>query len=625
MRRLPWLLWELGTAFWRVASEPQGFLWISQGSALPPAWLTKAARDEETFVLWGSFGSCERTLDLPRFWHVCLPQVQWSFGSPVKGNLTYTPGRNLMYRHALQLEEQQGRFLYLIFADDSGEFVLHRCSTSACGDLDIRPDSESESPMTFFQRLLAHDMPAVATPLNDIDDSQCFSPLEMRVCTSSLDHKVIAFHASAHEMLLPYEEGFERVSLFASQCAVNEILDSAFEGLAVRYRAFRRPETSGSSFPHMRPHYVRNLEPCLPQVDGNGNFGDSSVVRWLRPQLQHCAAEQLGPSHLLQAGCQFGVRSGDKCRLPGKALDLDYSRLSCFPWARKETCNATPSALDLASVPKAPRASGIFHVLRLSRAFGNGAGIRRTRCEDCAARRLCALGTMRNFSSLVSSMDDPDWKSDWEALDSHLEAQLRAERREVDHDCDVCSGLLLGAYVAFVDVNFLARNLRAWEESGNASRSFWNWWWCIAAFLHQNFIVLFEHGAVAPFDMLAQLTEQLDERPGASDASAVLRLAADDRPFLKINPSSQCYLGSAVRHLLDAQQETQHGARATSSRPSTTWLTATSRSLAALARCGASSAPRAARFPRRRRPWGSVGRGSAGFGASGRGGHGRRG
>ena len=486
-----------------VSLEPQGFVWISQGAGLPPPWIAALPVLPDAWLVWGSFGLCDRTLNLPQFRHVCLPRVEWSLGSAVVGNVTYTPGRNLLYRHALEFEEERGRpFLYFVFADDSGEFIFNRCSASACGNMDILP-SPSESAIHFFHRLLVEDTPAVATPLNDIDDSECLSPVEMRVCSSSIDHKVIAFHWSVHAMLLPYEEGFEPISLFASQCIVNEVIDAVLPGASVRYRMFQRPPSSTSSFPVMRPHYIRNLEPCLPQLLRNRSYADSSVVQWLRPQLQQCAAKKLGASHMLQAGCQFGIRPNEHCSLHKD----DYRLLDCLPWASAETCG-WPAQGEL----RQPKNSGIYHVMRLSRAFGAGSSIRIQERQG-AKDLLCSLG-MKNFTELRSSRFPPsDLTEAWTTVDDELKALLWEKREQVDHNCDVCTSLLLGA---FVSKDFLEVNFRAYTEGLKPEQIFWNWWWCVVAFLHESFILLFEFGSVAPFDMLVFLTERalpIEQRP----------------------------------------------------------------------------------------------------------------
>ena len=505
-------------------AEPQGFVWISQGAGLPPPWIAAIPGiPGDAWLVWGSFSLCERTLNLPRFRHVCLPQVQWFLGGAVAGNMTYTPGRNLLYRHALEFEEERGiPFLYFVFADDSGEFRFNRCSTSACGNMEILP-APSESAVSFFHRLLLEDTPAVATPLNDIDDSDCLSPIEMRVCTSSIDHKVIAFHWSVHAMLLPYEEGFERISLFASQCIVNEVIDAVLPGHSVRYRMFQRPPTSSSSFPVMRPHYIRNLEPCLPQLLSSSNssnrsyarYADSSVVKWLRPQLQDCAASKLGASHMLQAGCQFGIRPNERCILHQSDY-IDYrTKLDCLPWASAEACSFPAQGES-----RQPRESGIYHVMRLSRSFGAGSSIRlqeemrqsKSRCEafkdyHCAKELLCSLG-MKNFTELRASFESPpsrELSDAWSSVDDELKSLLWEKREQVDHNCDVCTSLLLGA---FVPEDFLEKHFRAYTEMGLTEQIFWNWWWCVVAFLHQSSILLFEMGSVAPFDMLVFLTER---------------------------------------------------------------------------------------------------------------------
>ena len=528
MKRSIFVSLFLGLQTWNAkAGKPDGFVWMSQGAGLPPPWIAAISASPDTWLVWGSFSMCDRTLTLPRFRHVCLPEVRWLAGDAVVGNMTYTPGRNLLYRHALEFEEERGHpFLYFVFADDSGEFTFNRCSASSCGNVDILPRA-SESAVSFFHRLLWQDQPAVATPLNDIDDSECMSPIDMRVCTSSIDHKVIAFHWSVHSMLLPYEEGFEHISLFASQCIVNEVIDAVLSGYSVRYRMFQRPYSSSSSFPVMRPHYIRNLEPCLPQRLPNKSFRDSLVVKWLRPQLRECAASKLGASHMLQAGCQFGIKPNEHCVLQHS----DYSALECLPWASGKTCGF-PAVGD----SRKPRNSGIYHVMRLSRSFGAGSSIRNSKeyhsshqfekfcnvAEDyhCAKDKLCALG-MKNFSDLRVSLKFPvssELAEAWTAVDGHLKALLWEKREEVDTTCDICTSLLLGAYV---EENFLERNFRAYTEVGlkGTEQIFWNWWWCLVAFLHESSIALFEFGAVAPFDMLVFLTERSlppAMRPGKS-------------------------------------------------------------------------------------------------------------
>ena len=502
-------LLEVVEAFVWPKAEPQGFLWISQGAGLPPPWLAAIPDESDAWLVWGSFNFCDRTVDLPRFRHVCLPEVQWSLGGPVVGNTTYTPGRNLLYRHALDFEAERGQqFLYFILADDSGEFIFDRCSSSSCGNLEILPD-QSDSAVSFFHSLLRKDLPAVATPLNDIDDSQCLSPLEMRVCTSSIDHKVIAFHWSVHTLLLPYEEGFEHLSLFASQCIVNEVIDAALTGYSVRYRSFVR--RSLSSFPRMRPHYIRNLEPCLPKRWPNGSFTDSLVVEWLRPQLVSCASAKLGASHMLQAGCELGVKPNDRCALGARS---DYSTLPCMPWAQKHTCRGKIE--ETVGELRRPRASGIYHVLRLSRSFGSGSSPEVNFQDEkalghcsvfdvgCAKKVLCALG-LKNFSELRASKSSH--KETWNLVSEELERFLAEERTEVDQTCDVCVALLLGAYV---EADFLQRNLDAYAKLGIEAidGNFWSWWWCVVAFLHQSCIHLFRFGLVAPFDMLVFFTEQ---------------------------------------------------------------------------------------------------------------------
>ncbi|CAL1150557.1 unnamed protein product [Cladocopium goreaui] len=562
------LLLKILVAGAEAQGPSQGFVWISQGAGLPPPWIAAipAIPAGDAWLVWGSFSLCERTLNLPRFRHVCLPQVQWFLGGAVAGNMTYTPGRNLLYRHALEFEEERGiPFWYFVFADDSGEFRFNRCSTSACGNMEILP-APSESAVSFFHRLLLEDTPAVATPLNDIDDSDCLSPIEMRVCTSSIDHKVIAFHWSVHAMLLPYEEGFERISLFASQCIVNEVIDAVLPGHSVRYRMFQRPPTSSSSFPVMRPHYIRNLEPCLPQLlsnRSNRSYADSSVVKWLRPQLQECAASKLGASHMLQAGCQFGIRPNERCILHKS----DYRTLDCLPWASAETCGFPAQGES-----RQPRDSGIYHVMRLSRSFGAGSSIRlqeemrqsESRCEafkdyNCAKELLCSLG-MKNFTELRASLESPsrELSDAWSSVDDELKSLLWEKREQVDHNCDVCTSLLLGA---FVPEDFLEKHFRAYTEMGLTEQIFWNWWWCVVAFLHQSSILLFEMGSVAPFEMLVFLTERslpVVQRPSASPAhtaDALSQLAASERPFLNADPSSECYLGLSVQHLIGATRD----------------------------------------------------------------------
>ena len=80
-------------------------------------------------------------------------------------------------------------FLYFILADDSGEFIFRNCSPLSCGNSDVLP-APFESPASFFHRLLVSDVPAIATPVFGIDDADCVGAADMRVCTSTIDHKV---------------------------------------------------------------------------------------------------------------------------------------------------------------------------------------------------------------------------------------------------------------------------------------------------------------------------------------------------------------------------------------------------------------------------------------------------
>ena len=432
-----------------------------------------------------------------------------------------TAGRNLLYRHGLQLEaELQTSFMYFILADDSGEFGFKNCSPQFCGNSDVLP-MPSESALSFFHRLLLEDVPAAATPLYGVDDKDCVSALEMRVCTSTLDHKVIALHWSVHAILLPYEESFEQTSLFASQCIMNELLDACFQGYAVHYRMFQRPSSSQSTFPSLRPHYIRNLEPCLPQQFSNASFEDSSVVKWLRPQLRACATERLGHSFLLQSECEPDLSANDRERCNLRRGPRDYRELlSCLPWAKREDCIADSAGVSSAGKFRPPRPSGVHHVKRLRRSFGAGSPLLPSTgaCEacpaltltpDCAMDLLCAVG-MQNFTRLLHSRAGRSFaavdslEEAWTAAEPRLQRMLTSPRHEVDHECDACVAILLGAYV---DPDFLARGL---DAAGNSSRqSFWNWWWCVVAFLHRSQIRLFASGSVAPFEMLLSLTEKL--------------------------------------------------------------------------------------------------------------------
>lgn len=90
-------------------------------------------------------------------------------------------------------------------------------------------------------------------------------------------------------------------------------------------------------------------------------------------------------------------------------------------------------------------------------------------------------------------------------MDDELKSLLWEKREQVDHNCDVCTSLLL---VAFVPEDFLEKHFRAYTEMGLTEQIFWNWWWCVVAFLHQSSILLFEMGSVAPFEMLVFLTER---------------------------------------------------------------------------------------------------------------------
>lgn len=115
---------------------------------------------------------------------------------------------------------------------------------------------------------------------------------------------------------------------------------------------------------------------------------------------------------------------------------------------------------------------------------------------------------MRNFTELRESLKFPpshELREAWSTVDGQLRNLLWEKREEVDRTCDVCTALLLGA---FVPEDFLESNFRAHTEEGSVEQLFWNWWWCVVAFLHESSILLFELGSVGPFDMLVFLTER---------------------------------------------------------------------------------------------------------------------
>jgi hypothetical protein len=114
---------------------------------------------------------------------------------------------------------------------------------------------------------------------------------------------------------------------------------------------------------------------------------------------------------------------------------------------------------------------------------------------------------MKNFTELRASLESPsrELSDAWSSVDDELKSLLWEKREQVDHNCDVCTSLLLGA---FVPEDFLEKHFRAYTEMGLTEQIFWNWWWCVVAFLHQSSILLFEMGSVAPFEMLVFLTER---------------------------------------------------------------------------------------------------------------------
>lgn len=526
---------------------------MSQGPTMPPAWLLVLAERHDVYLIWGSFGPgpCRASVEQPRFRHICLPQTLWQLGhGRVQGNVTYTSGRNRLYRHALAWEAERGRrFLFFVFADESGEFVFNNCSPDACGDASLRPHKH-ELPGSFFHRLLYIDQPAVASAINSIDDSECLPSSQMRKCTSSLDHKVVAFHWSAHPLLLPYEEGFVKISIHASQCIVNELVEAAFVGYAVHYRMFSW--AARSAFPAARPHYIRNLQPCLPRTLHDGTYGDSAVVAWLRPQLQACASLRLGASYWLQAGCEEGAGTSpdDKCLLGGFA---------CLPWASGSTCNQPvvpgPGAL------RPPRRSGAYEAFRMSKAWGLGdvsaVGVECAAGDGmrCSMDELCALGK-HNFEALRASralLTPHPLALAWAAVEGYLTQMASKPRSQPAPECDICTCLLLGAVA---DTNVVARAYR----NRTRGRGFWNWWWCLTAFLQKSFMLMLSAGWIGPFDMLRHFTERLlpsGARPGshiewdppwlaaASNSTASWRVGLSQAEFA-------CPVDRAIQHVLDA-------------------------------------------------------------------------
>eukprot|EP00929_Paragymnodinium_shiwhaense_P105239 TRINITY_DN70160_c0_g1_i1.p1 TRINITY_DN70160_c0_g1~~TRINITY_DN70160_c0_g1_i1.p1 ORF type:complete len:595 (-),score=103.64 TRINITY_DN70160_c0_g1_i1:86-1870(-) len=518
-----------------VEPSPAGFLWLGQGPRAPPTWLQALTLRQDTWVLYLLFAECAQESGAVR------GRGGHSAASPrmrlmCRRGVTFTAGRNALYEGALEWERQRGlAFEYLIFSDDLGEFEFRPdCSPAACGDVGLLP-LPNETALGYFYRLLEVDQPALASPVQEMEP-WCIKEAQMRKCSSLIDAKVNAFHWSAHSQLLPYEEAFERISLWAALFVVTERLEAGFVGYAVQYQMFRRT-AEGSSFPQPRPEYIRSPRPYLPARLPGGGYGDSQVVAWLRPQLTPCASARLGASAYLQAGCSSPeVTPFDECRL---GVERDYRKLDCLP---KDHPGSTPTGQPSYAGSlqrRQPRLSGIEVVEKQYAYFGlTDLPSPPLNPGQNLLMDLCEAGRSK-FEALV------------DFVGTSAEARAAVGRLWASRQgCDVCDVILMAA-VLFA-VSSLA--LPAAAHLPSRTEAYWSCLpWLLQGF---SFMEMLGAGWTVVFDALLFL--QLGRRIGEQeDWSSLSARAATVQQLPSRAAGPWCRPDKALLHLVEAANDTR--------------------------------------------------------------------
>lgn len=538
-----------------------GFVWLAQGHSQPPVWLWGVAADADSHVVFGSFDeSCRGSFELPRARLVCIPSTSWS------------QGRNSLYRTALEWEKERScRFLYIIHADENAGFDFWaECTPEGCGDSRMLPQA-AETAHSFFQRLLSSEQPAVATPI-DFLSFRCGIPgrVPVRVCTSNIDGKLQAFHWSAHEILLPYVEDFEHVSMWASLCLMEELIESAFVGYAVVYRMFERL-SPGSSLPQ-RAEYIRNAGPCVPIRYPDGGFEDSAVVSWLRPRLRRCASKKLGSARSLQDTSRLmHYCQQDTCKLNAVCgvggCNVNYAQLPCLPWARRWQTNATKRCTHSpwAGRDRPPlRSSLSFELDFYSDAKAKGWADLQVYERQGTFKRLPVCHLARSsFGTLVRSFEgsvDNNNMSTVSALDistSHAYVLRKTANRmwgDAQDKAIVCGSLCL---CVFLGASYAAANLGHERAGFILEHDTGTIVECMGAFIREwSLADVAQADWAAPFEMMLWHTQDTTPPSSRLDWWEQAPQMAASWEFTEANHDIG-HLSSAVSHLLQAVTSTE--------------------------------------------------------------------
>ena len=238
-----------------MSPNTENIVHLSQGSGDPPLWLVELSKISNYWVIWGCVhpNGKTNTSSNDRLLVVNATGTTW------------TSGRNLLYRRALELNRN---FLYFIFYDDDVGALSVRTLTQQ----QLRPSYRSgsrlppaatmsleESGKQYFERLLQTEQPAVATvsPLdsylkhssrqyaNDVcDDKWGFDQ-----CSADQDAMVSAIHKDSATLMLPYSEKFDSTSWWMSQAVFMEMLHMFLPSASVVYAQVVAVNPVHSSYP----------------------------------------------------------------------------------------------------------------------------------------------------------------------------------------------------------------------------------------------------------------------------------------------------------------------------------------------------------------------------------------
>ena len=151
-------------------------------------------------------------------------------------NSSFTTGRNLLLRIALDEEKRRKwKLKYVIFADEDteGMYVHNRTEERFLVDTKSAGWRAYPAAIAVFHRLLMAYNPVRAGTYGHKSKDGMF-PIEGRcISTPTADAAFEAFHRSALEILLPYDEIFEVFNIWMSAILLNVKVETLYQPFAV--------------------------------------------------------------------------------------------------------------------------------------------------------------------------------------------------------------------------------------------------------------------------------------------------------------------------------------------------------------------------------------------------------